>query len=642
MVAAITGEGGSKTSQLRDAISNKKKVIICTVQTFPHLLDEMQDLGSLKFAIIIDEAHSSQSGETSAKMNAVLADKNEDYEDEDEPTLEDKINELIESRKMIKNGSYFAYTATPKNKTLETFGVPTNKKYIENSEEKTKFDAFHLYSMKQAIEEEFILDVLENYTTYKSFYKLINLAAENPEFDTKQAQKKLKEYVEGHEFAIGEKAKIMIDHFHHEVKHLINGEAKTMIVTKSILAAIKYKQAFDAYLKEIKSPYKAIVAFSGKKEYKGIEYDESSMNNFKDDKNDIPKNFKKSEYRFLIVANKYQTGFDQPLLHTMYVDKKLRDVQAVQTLSRLNRALKPHKKDTFILDFYNTTKDIKAAFDDYYTSTSLGEETSPNKLNDLVDALENFEVYNEETVIDFFGKYSNNAERTILDPIIDSSADIFKNDLDLDKQIDFKQKVKSFLRTYSYLSKLLDFNNHYWEQLWWFLKYLSPKLFIDSNDDFAVGIIEAIDMDSYRPTKQETEKIVLDTGMGSVTPIPVSVSGGKPENEFDTLENIINAFNQRFGDIDWTNKDKVNEILTIQIPDDIRADSQTMDTINTSPDKQNAKISSDRKVDKLMQQYMRTQTEIFKKYSTDEDFKRRYREFVFDTLWQNQDSAANL
>jgi len=640
IVAAITGEGGSKTSQLRDAISNKKKVIICTVQTFPHLLDEMQDLGSLKFAIIIDEAHSSQSGETSAKMNAVLADKNEDYEDEDEPTLEDKINELIESRKMIKNGSYFAYTATPKNKTLETFGVPTNKKYIENCEEKTKFDAFHLYSMKQAIEEEFILDVLENYTTYKSFYKLIKSAAENPKFDTKQAQKKLKEYVEGHEFAVGEKAKIMIDHFHREVKHLINGEAKTMVVTKSILAAIKYKQAFDAYLKEIKSPYKAIVAFSGKKEYKGIECDESSINSFKDDKNDIPKNFKKNEYRFLIVANKYQTGFDQPLLHTMYVDKKLRDVQAVQTLSRLNRALKPHKKDTFILDFYNVTKDIKAAFDDYYTSTSLDEETSPNKLNDLVDALENFEVYNQETVIDFFEKYSNNAERTILDPIIDSSADIFKNDLDLNKQIDFKQKVKSFLRTYSYLSKLLDFNNQYWEQLWWFLKYLLPKLFIDSNDDLAVGIIEAIDMDSYRPTKQETEKIVLDTEMGFVTPIPVSVNGGKGENEFDTLENIVNTFNQRFGDIDWTNKDKVNEILTIQIPDDIRADSQTMDTINTSPDKQNAKISSDRKVDKLMRDYMRTQTEIFKKYSTDEDFKRRYREFIFDALSQNQDSAA--
>ena len=634
IVAAITSDGASKTTNLREAIANKKKVIICTIQTFPHLLKEMEDLGSLKFAIIIDEAHSSQSGETSAKMNAVLSDKGEDSEDEDEPTLEDKINALIESRKMIKNGSYFAFTATPKNKTLETFGVP--RKYLKDGEEKTAFDAFHLYSMKQAIEEEFILDVLLNYTTYSSFYKLIKSVEENPEFDTKQAQKKLRAYVEGHEFAIAEKAKIMIDHFHRDVKHLINGEAKTMIVTKSIIAAIKYKHAFDEYLKEIKSPWKAIVAFSGKKEYKGNEYDETGMNNFESYKTDIPKNFKKKQYRFLIVANKYQTGFDQPLLHTMYVDKKLRDVQAVQTLSRLNRAYKPWKKDTFVLDFYNSAVEIKEAFDPYYTSTILSEETSPNKLNDLLDALEKFEVYNDEVVKDFFEKYSSNADRTVLDPIIDSAAHIFKYDLNIDKQIDFKIKVKSFLRTYSYLAKLLDFNNLYWEQLWWYLKYLLPKLTIDENEDLAQGIIESIDMDSYRPAKQGTEKIGLAEDPGYVTPIPVGVGGGKAEPDLDTLENILNAFNQRFGDIDWTDKDKVNEILTQQIPADMKADGKIMDAINTSPDKQNAKISSDKKVEELMQQYLFTQTEIFKKFSTDKDFERRYKEFIFDTLWTQQ------
>jgi type I restriction enzyme, R subunit len=640
IVAAITSDGASKTTNLREAIANKKKVIICTIQTFPHLLKEMEDLGSLKFAIIIDEAHSSQSGETSAKMNAVLSDKGEDSEDEDEPTLEDKINVLIESRKMIKNGSYFAFTATPKNKTLETFGVP--RKYLKDGEEKTAFDAFHLYSMKQAIEEEFILDVLLNYTTYSSFYKLIKSVEENPEFDTKQAQKKLRAYVEGHEFAIAEKAKIMIDHFHRDVKHLINGEAKTMIVTKSIIAAIKYKHAFDEYLKEIKSPWKAIVAFSGKKEYKGNEYDETGMNNFESYKTDIPKNFKKKQYRFLIVANKYQTGFDQPLLHTMYVDKKLRDVQAVQTLSRLNRAYKPWKKDTFVLDFYNSAEEIKEAFDPYYTSTILSEETSPNKLNDLLDALEKFEVYNDEVVKDFFEKYSSNADRTVLDPIIDSAAHIFKYDLNIDKQIDFKIKVKSFLRTYSYLAKLLDFNNLYWEQLWWYLKYLLPKLTIDENEDLAQGIIESIDMESYRPAKQGTEKIGLVEDPGFVTPIPVGVGGGKSEPELDTLENILNAFNQRFGDIDWTDKDKVNEILTQQIPADMKADGKIMDAINTSPDKQNAKISSDKKVEELMQQYLFTQTEIFKKFSTDKDFERRYKEFIFDTLWTQQGKQSPI
>ena len=640
IVAAITSDGASKTTNLREAIANKKKVIICTIQTFPHLLKEMEDLGNLKFAIIIDEAHSSQSGETSAKMNAVLSDRGEEAEDEEEPTLEDKINALIESRKMIKNGSYFAFTATPKNKTLETFGVP--RKYSIAKEEKTAFDAFHLYSMKQAIEEEFILDVLQHYTTYSSFYKLIKLVEDNPAFDTKQAQKKLRAYVEGHEFAIAEKAKIMIDHFHRDVKHLINGEAKAMIVTKSIIAAIKYKHAFDEYLKEIKSPCKAIVAFSGKKEYKGVEYDETGMNNFESYKTDIPKNFKKQEYRFLIVANKYQTGFDQPLLHTMYVDKKLRDVQAVQTLSRLNRAYKPAKKDTFVLDFFNAAADIKEAFDPYFTSTILSEETSPNKLHDLLDALEKFEVYNEETVKGFFEEYSSNADRTILDPIIDSAAHIFKFDLDIDEQIDFKIKVKSFLRTYSYLAKLLNFNDLYWEQLWWYLKYLLPKLIIDENEDLAQGIIETIDMDSYRPAKQGTENISLAAEPGFVKPIPVDVGGGKAEAEIDTLENILKVFNQRFGNIDWTNKDKVNEILTQQIPADMKADGKIMEAINTSPDKQNAKISSDKKVEELMRQYLFTQTEIFKKFSTDQDFQRRYKEFIFDTLWAQQGKQAPI
>ena len=640
IVEAITGEGGSKTSQLKDALANRKKVIICTIQTFPFLLEEMQEMPAMNFGIVIDEAHSSQSGQTSSKMNAALADKSKNEEDEEEPTLEDKINELINSRKMITNGSYFAFTATPKNKTLETFGVKSNETYMdENGKLKTKFYAFHNYSMKQAIEEEFILDVLKNYTTYNSFYKLIKAVEGNPEFDTKQAQKKLRAYVEGHEFAIGEKAKIMIDHFHRDVRQLIKGEAKAMVITKSIISAIKYKHAFDKYLKEIKSPYKAIVAFSGTKEYKGIEYSEVRMNNFKSYKNDVPKNFKKSEYRFLIVANKYQTGFDQPLLHTMYVDKKLAGVQAVQALSRLNRAYKPHKKDTFVLDFYNDAKEIKEAFDPYYTSTILSEETNPNKLNDLVDSLEAFEVYNEYQVSDFFEKYVNGEDRTKLDPIIDSSADVFKNDLNKDKQIDFKVKAKSFLRTYSYLGKILDFNNQEWEMLWWYLKYLVPKLFIDQTDDLADGIIEAIDMDSYRPSKERTQNIDLVADPGEVSPIPVNVRGGKPEPELDTLENILSVFNQRFGDIDWSNKDKVRKILTEQLPNEMKANKEIMDAVKYS-DKQNAKITSDKKLEEMMEEYLFSQTEIFKKFTQDKDFQRRYKEFIFDTLVQTNASQG--
>ena len=633
-VEHITSVGGSKSTQLKDAIVNKKKIIITTVQTFPHILNGIEELPTLNFGIIIDEAHSSQSGETSSKMNKVLSGKaieDEDAEDPEESTAEDKINELIESRKMIKNGSYFAFTATPKNKTLETFGTEI---LIDG---KKNFFPFHLYSMKQAIDEGFILDVLQNYTTYNSYYKLIKKAENNPQFDTKQAQKKLRAYVEGHEFAIGEKSKIIIDHFNLEVKSLIKGEAKAMIVTKSIISAIKYKIAFDKYLKELNSPFKSIVAFSGKKTYKGIEYDEVSMNNFSANKNDIPKNFKKNEYKFLIVANKYQTGFDQPLLHTMYVDKKLKDVQAVQTLSRLNRAYKPYKKDTFVLDFFNSANDIEEAFKPYYTATILAEETNPNKLNNLQDDLDRFEIYLPEQVEQFFIQLSNNAERIHLDPLLDATVHQFKYDLNLDKQIDFKVKVKSFLRTYSYLARILDFNNQYWEQLWWFLKKLVPKLTIEKVDDLSQGILEAIDMDSYRPSKQETKNINLGSDIGVVSPIPVDVRGGKPEPELDTLENIVTAFNKRFGDIDWSNKDKVNKFLLEQFPADITADKDLMDSISVSKenhDRQNAKITSDKKIEQVMQQYLFTHTEIFKKFSQDKDFQRRYKEFIFDLLWE--------
>ncbi len=632
IVEHITSEGGSKTSKLKDALANRKKVIVCTVQTFPFLLDEMTDMPAMNFGIIIDEAHSGQSGQTSSKMNAVLADKHSADEEQEEKTLEDKINELIESRKMITNGSYFAFTATPKNKTLETFGVKSAETYTdENGEIKHKFYAFHVYSMKQAIEEEFILDVLKNYTTYNSFYKLIKAVEDNPEFDTKQAQKKLRAYVEGHEFAIAEKAKIMIDHFHRDVRYLINGKAKAMVVTKSIEHAIKYKQAFDAYLNEIKSPFKAIVAFSGTKKYQGVDYTEVGMNNFKTFKTNIPKNFKKIEYRFLIVAEKYQTGFDEPLLHTMYVDKKLAGVQAVQTLSRLNRAKKPHKKDTFVLDFFNDTEEIKLAFDPYYTATILSEETNPNKLNDLVDSMEVFEVYSNYQIDDFFEKYVEGEDRTKLDPIIDRSVEIFKNDITKDQQIDFKAKAKSFLRVYSYLAKILDFNNQDWEKLFWYLKYLVPKLYIEQTDDLAEGILESIDMDSYRPSKETTQDIVLEPETGEVAPIPVEVGGGQQKPDLDTLENILDAFNRRFGDIEWSDKDKVRKILTKQLPDEMKANKDIMDAVKYS-DKQNAKISSDKKLEELMQQYLFSQTEIFKKFTTDKDFQRRYKEFIFETL----------
>lgn len=626
VVEAITGKGDSKTGQLTSALANQKKIIIVTIQTFPFVLAEMDGLAGANFAIIIDEAHSSQSGETSRKMNVVLAKKKAMDEYESELTFEDKINALMESRKMLPNASYFAFTATPKNKTLELFG---------EEKENGKFYPFHLYSMKQAIEEGFILDVLQNYTTYRSYYKLIKAVEENPAYDVRKAQRKLKNYVELHEQAIGEKAKIMVDHFIREVSRQINGKAKAMVVTKNILAAIKYKYAFDDYLQEMQSPYKAIVAFSGAKEYNGVSHTEVEMNKFPDGNNDIPQQFQKDEYRFLIVAEKFQTGFDQLLLHTMYVDKRLAGVQAVQTLSRLNRAYKPYKKDTFVLDFVNHVIELKEAFEPYYTTTILSEETDPNKLNDLQEELDEYQVYSEEELTRFLTLYLNQAERTQIDPIIDGAAAVFKNQLSEDEQVDFKVKAKSFVRTYSYLSKILEFQKPYWEKLWWFLKFLIPKLHI-RDDDQIDDILEKVDMDSYRISRQGTEDITLVESK-EVYPIPVTTRGGKDEILFDTLANIIEFFNKRFGDIEWSEPDKAYQILAEQIPADMKSDSDTIDAIEKS-DKQNAKITSDKKLNDLMQKLIYLHTEIYKKYQQNEnDFQNRYQEFIFDLLWQQKE-----
>ncbi|WP_268225705.1 type I restriction endonuclease subunit R [Sinomicrobium oceani] len=613
--------------QLKQALEDGKKIIVTTVQKFPFIIDEIGALQAKKFAIIIDEAHSSQSGETASKMNWVLSDKEVPYGDEPEPpTSEDIINELIENRKMLKNGSYFAFTATPKNKTLETFGEKTAE---------GKFIAFDNYTMKQAIEEEFILDVLKNYTTYQSYYKLDKAVEDNPEFETRQANKKLRAYVESHPFSIMEKSKIMLDHFHADIRKLINGQAKTMIVCKSIKNAILYYQAFKEYLKEINSPYKAIVAFSGTKEIDGEDWDEARLNGFPS--NDIPTEFKKKEYRFLIVANKFQTGFDQPLLHTMYVDKKLADVQAVQTLSRLNRAYKPYKEDTFVMDFFNTTEDIKKAFEPFYTTTILSEETDANKLNDLQDALDNAQVYSQDDVVNFTDLYFKEADRQELDPIIDKCVAEYKTELNEDAQIDFYVKAKSFFRTYAFLSKLLSFNNSYWERLYWFLKFLIPKIKPEEIEDLAKGILEAIDLDSYRLTRTTQENIKL-SGDEELDPTPPVMKGKKGELGFNELDAILKEFNTKFGIDNWTDDDKVKKFLFEQLPADFARDEATVNAVKNS-DKQNAKITSDKKVEDLMQDVIFQFTDLYKKFTDDPDFKRQYLDFVFDKIWNQKKST---
>ena len=372
---------------------------------------------------------------------------------------------------MLKNASYFAFTATPKNKTLEMFG----EALPADGAGKVRHRPFHSYTMKQAIEEGFILDVLKTYTSVDSYYKLVAKTEADPEFDVKKAKKKLRKYVESHDHAIRLKAEIMVEHFHEQViaEGKIGGEARAMVICNGIARAIQYFHAFKAYLAERRSPYQAIVAFSGEHDYGGARVTETSLNGFPS--NDIAAKIQTDPYRFLICADKFQTGYDEPLLHTMYVDKPLSGIKAVQTLSRLNRA-HPKKLDCFVLDFQNNAEAVTFAFQDYYRTTLLAEETDPNKLHDLKTALDNAQVYAPEQVDAFAALFLGSAPREQLDPILDRCVTEYTQRLDEDGQVDFKGKAKAFCRTYAFLSSVITYNNAAWEKLSILLNLLVPKL----------------------------------------------------------------------------------------------------------------------------------------------------------------------
>ena len=624
VVQAITQ--GSR--QLKTALEEGKKIIITTIQKFPYVVDEIGLLKSNKFAIIIDEAHSSQTGETAGKMNRTLSAKNEEAEEE---TTEDKILQIMQSRRMLPNASYFAFTATPKPKTEELFGT---------AQENGKFRPFHNYTMKQAIEEEFILDVLKNYTTFQSYYKLLKTIENDPVYDTRQAKKKLKKYVENNEFTINKKAEIMIDHFVSNVRRKINYQAKTMVVTGSILQALKYYFAFTKILKNNNLPYKAIVAFSGKKEYEGIEYEEDKLNGFSS--NDIAKEFKKQEYKFLIVANKFQTGFDQPLLQTMYVDKKLEGVQAVQTLSRLNRAYKPHKTETFVLDFYNTVDNVRDAFQPYYKITVLSEETDRNRLNDLQDALDNSHIYTLRDIDEYIELLLNDTDREILEAKLDLIVENYEQELDEDNQIEFKQNSVSYCRTYTFLSQISNFSNPYYEKLNLFINSLHRKLPRHVQDDETEGLNQAIDLGSYRNQKTiDKTDIILSTEEEEIDPLNPTLGGGGIDRDFDMLSEILEDFNNRFG-TQFTEDDNIRKFIFEELPASVKKDEKIMERINITlenKDISNAKITSDKKVNDLMQDQLFIQTALYKEFTNNTEFRNYINSFVFNNVSNNQSFA---
>jgi type I restriction enzyme, R subunit len=621
-VSATVGHA-EHSGDLRAFIEQGKKIIISTVQKFPFILEEIASENGKTFAIIIDEAHSSQGGKTSAAMSQALADS--DAGDDEDADPEDVVNyalvKRIAARRMLDNASYFAFTATPKNKTLEMFGEPLP----QDAEGKVKHRPFHSYTMKQAVEEGFIVDVLRTFTPVDSYYKLTKTTADDPEFDTKKAKKKLRRYVESHDHAIRLKAEIMADHFHEQVLDAgkIGGQARAMVVTSGIERAIQYFHAFRAYLVERKSPYQAIVAFSGKHEYAGINVTESSLNGFSS--GDIADKIKTDPYRFLICADKFQTGYDEPLLHTMYVDKPLSGIKAVQTLSRLNRAY-PQKHDCFVLDFQNNGEAITEAFQDYYRTTLLADETDPNKLHDLKAALDNAQVYSPGQVQRVEELFLGGADRDTLDPILDQCVAAYIGALDENHQVEFKGSAKAFCRTYSFLSAILPYNNLEWEKLSIFLNLLTPKLPAPKEEDLAKGILEVIDMDSYRVEKKAALKIALADRDAEIEPVPAASGGGRVEPEFDRLSNILKTFNENFGTL-FSDTDRVVKRIREDIAPAVAADAAYQNAKQNTP--HTARIAHDQALGKVMQHLLKDDTQVYKQFVENESFRR----FVSDMVY---------
>ena len=618
-VGATVGHA-QRSGDLRRFITEGKKIIISTVQKFPFVREEIgNEHRGRTFAMIIDEAHSSQGGKTSSAVSAVLGESDEAGEDE---PYEERLQRLMESRRLLPNASYFAFTATPKNKTLEIFGDPDHQ-----SDGTVRHLPFHNYSMKQAIQEGFILDVLRHYTPVQSYYRLAKTVEGDPEFDVRKARKKLRRFVEGHEHAIRLKAEIMVDHFHEQVvaQRKIDGQARAIVVTNGVERAIQYFHAIRDYLRERKSPHEAIVAFSGEKDYGGESVSEATLNGFPSSK--IAERFREDPYRFLVCADKFQTGYDEPLLHTMYVDKTLSGIKAVQTLSRLNRA-HPKKHDVFVLDFLNDADTITEAFSTYYRTTVLADETDPNKLHDLQADLDGAQVYAPDQLREFVERYLDGVGRERLDPILDRCVAAYVNDLGEDEQVAFKGKAKGFVRTYAFLSSILPYGNRDWEERSIFLNFLIPKLPSPVEEDLSKGILETIDMDSYRVEKRAMREIILEDEDAEIEPVPGAGGAGRGEVEIDRLSAIIEQFNDLFGGIDWQHADRVGQMITETIPAKVAQDTAFKNARRNS-DRENARIEHDRALDQVMRSFMKDDTELFKQFVDNTDFKRWLGDTVF-------------
>ncbi len=626
------------SQELKTSLESGKKVIITTIQKFPFIVDGIDDLSDKHFAVIIDEAHSSQSGSAADNLNKSLGEGSQSDDGEDE--VQDAILEIMRRRKMRGNASYFAFTATPKNATLERFGVQTAD---------GKFVPFHLYSMKQAIEEGFILDVIANYTTYQSYYEIEKSIQDNPLFDSAKAQKKLRAYVEGHKETIAVKADIMVSHFREQVvaAKKLKSKAKGMVVTRNIESAIRYFFAIRDALKAGNATFKAVIAFSGKKSVDGIEYTEETINGFPS--KEIEEKFDNDAYRLLVVANKYLTGFDQPKLSTMYVDKKLQGVLAVQALSRLNRCNHGQGKrteDMFVLDFFNTSDDIKQAFDPFYTSTSLSSATDVNVLHELKEALDQAGVYDWPEVEQFNRLYFADAPAEALSPIIDTCADRFDEELELedDQKADFKIKAKQFVKIYAQVACIMPFDNLAWEKLHWFLKFLIPKLKIaDPTQDAMDELLDSIDLSTYSLARTKLkEAIGLDSSDTEVDPQNPNPRGVHGEDESkDPLDEIVKTFNERWFQ-GWDATPEEQKVKFINIARHVVNDANYETQVVNNPDKQNRQLALEKLIQNAISKERRRELDLYKNYAQDSEFRHAFDASIARLLAQNGHLAKQL
>ena len=627
---ADSGSNKNRTG-LRQHIEDGKRIIITTIQKFPFMCDVISDVSNNNFAIVIDEAHSSQSGIAADKLNTAVQKQETEVESTD-----DLILKLMKERKMSSNCSYFAFTATPKKETLERFGT----KHADG-----KFYPYHLYSMKQAIEEGFILNVLANYTTYKSYYELSKSIEENPQYNNAKAQRLLRRLVEREPQTIAAKAEVMLNHFDAKVyrNHKLKGKAKAMVVTKDIECAISYYNALQSIAQEKKLPYHILIAFSGTKNIMGKEYTETGINGFPESK--TAEEFEKDENRILVVANRYLTGFDQPKLCAMYIDKPLDGVLAVQALSRLNRAapeLGKLSEDLFIMDFYNTSESMKEAFDPFFTMTTLSGGTDVNVLHQLKTTLLGTGVFEMEEVDAFMELYIHGADADQWAPILDEAAHRFNEEIEWEEngKADFKMKCKQFVRIYSRVAAILEYEVPDWEKLYWYLRYLIPDLHVNSQEDNIKDLLDAVDLNTYGLRRTAlNETVELDAGETTLEPNkPVMVSGGT-DNGKDPLDAILEEFNERWFK-GWSATPEDQKAKFVNVTKVVANDKDYQELVVGNPDQQAVNTALAMIIDKAVRKMRQSDMALYKSYQQNEGFKDGFRSVIIKMLGDSTEVYA--